>query len=233
VATFALIHGGLHGSWCWERLKPALRERGHASITMDLPCDDPGAGVAEYVEVVARASAAAVEPPILVGHSMAGLILPHVAARIAVKALIYLCSMVAPSTPEQHEANLALSSEELIASRRLDDLERSYYDPTAAKSLFFSDLDPELQDWAVARLRPQATQAWRTPPYVETLPSVPAFAFVAEEDRLVRSTEAHRRMLRGRLRIEPITLPGGHSPFLARPDLLADQLDRIARWLEA
>lgn len=233
MASFVLVHGGLHGAWCWEPLTPALRERGHAVHAMDLPCDDTTADLNDYVQAVLRAMAPLATPPILVGHSMAGLIIPHVARQAPVAALVYLCSMVAPSSPADHAANLDLMSEEMKAGRRSDPLGRSIYDPAVAKSLFFNAVPPALQDWAVGRLRPQSQQAWRSPPYIDQLPVAPAFAFVAEDDHTTHSPAAQRRMLRDRLGVEPIVLPGGHSPFLGCPRILADHFDRIAATLAA
>jgi hypothetical protein len=119
------------------------------------------------------------------------------------------------------------------AGRRSDPLGRSIYDPAVAKSLFFNDVSPVLQDWAVAQLRPQSQQAWRSPPYIDQLPAARVFAFVAEDDRTTRSPAAQGQMFRDRLGVEPITLPGGHSPFLARPQALAEHFDRIAALLAA
>ena len=31
--TFVLVHGGFHGGWCWSRLTPLLRARGHTVFT--------------------------------------------------------------------------------------------------------------------------------------------------------------------------------------------------------
>ncbi|WP_367141990.1 alpha/beta fold hydrolase, partial [Corynebacterium hadale] len=41
TSSFALLlHGGMHGAWCWERVIPHLR---HRTIAIDLP-GRPGAG---------------------------------------------------------------------------------------------------------------------------------------------------------------------------------------------
>jgi pimeloyl-ACP methyl ester carboxylesterase len=53
VTTFALIHGAWHGAWCWERLLAPLRERGHGVIAVDLPSDDPAAGLDAHADAVA------------------------------------------------------------------------------------------------------------------------------------------------------------------------------------
>ncbi len=95
VMHFALVHGGWHGAWCWDRLTPELEARGHRVIAIDLPCEDPTATCETYAEVVARAlEAQEVEDVVVVGHSLAGLTIPLVAARRPVSRLIYLCALV-------------------------------------------------------------------------------------------------------------------------------------------
>ena len=45
MATFILVHGAWHGAWCWRRIEPLLRARGHQVLAPDLPGhgDDPAA----------------------------------------------------------------------------------------------------------------------------------------------------------------------------------------------
>src|ERR1051325_11248788 len=50
VATIALVHGGGGSAWDWHLVEPALRELGHESVAVDLPCDDQTAGWSEYVD---------------------------------------------------------------------------------------------------------------------------------------------------------------------------------------
>jgi uncharacterized protein YjbJ (UPF0337 family) len=35
MTTFALVHGAWHGSWCWERLVPALQRLGHTTVPVE------------------------------------------------------------------------------------------------------------------------------------------------------------------------------------------------------
>ena len=37
MATFILVHGAMHGGWCWERLVPLLEAQGHVAHAIDLP----------------------------------------------------------------------------------------------------------------------------------------------------------------------------------------------------
>src|SRR6185436_4679232 len=50
MATFALVHGSWHGAWCWERLEPELAARGHRAIAIDLPIEDPDAGLGRHAD---------------------------------------------------------------------------------------------------------------------------------------------------------------------------------------
>ena len=94
MTTFALVHGGWHGAWCWERVVPLLEERGHVAVAVDLPCDDPAAGLDTYAELVCQSLAGADDDVIVVGRSLGGLTIPLVAARRPVRHLIYLCALV-------------------------------------------------------------------------------------------------------------------------------------------
>jgi pimeloyl-ACP methyl ester carboxylesterase len=53
-------------------------------------------------------------------------------------------------------------------------------------------------------------------------------AVVCREDRAI-AVDWARRAARERLGVEPIELPGGHSPFLSRPGELAALLAEVAR----
>jgi pimeloyl-ACP methyl ester carboxylesterase len=48
VAAFVLIHGGGGSAWDWHLVAPALRERGHDPVAVDLPSEHESAGWSEY-----------------------------------------------------------------------------------------------------------------------------------------------------------------------------------------
>jgi bacterioferritin-associated ferredoxin len=77
TAGFILIHGGEHGSWCWDRVTPGLH---WPAVAVDLP--GRGAKAGDHVETGLSDSAAAlvkaidqsgIKPYILVCHSLGGL----------------------------------------------------------------------------------------------------------------------------------------------------------------
>jgi len=57
VATFALIHGGGGSAWDWHLVVPALEERGHDAVAVDLPSGTEAAGWRAYAGAVVEAVA--------------------------------------------------------------------------------------------------------------------------------------------------------------------------------
>ena len=94
MTTFALVHGGYHGAWCWERLTPLLQQAGDDVVTMDLPLEDGTATFDTYADVVCAALDGCDDDVVLVGHSYAGNTIPLVAARRPVRHLVFLCAMI-------------------------------------------------------------------------------------------------------------------------------------------
>jgi pimeloyl-ACP methyl ester carboxylesterase len=79
VTGILLIHGGGHGPWCWEEFADRLAERGHDVRAVRLRGHDQRPGriwhrVHDYLDDVRDAAAAFPEPPVLVGHSLGGLL---------------------------------------------------------------------------------------------------------------------------------------------------------------
>jgi pimeloyl-ACP methyl ester carboxylesterase len=232
VATFALVHGAWHGKWCWERLVPELESRGHHTIVMDLPSDDPDATFEEYADVVAdHLSADAGEEPILVGHSMAGPTIPLVPERHAVRRLVYLCAVV--PNPGVSVAQ-QLADEDILDHGYMDirgelvaEGFSRWADPAKARHFMYADCDDADAEAALQRLRPQALAPYPMPCSLTAFPDVPSTYVGCRADGLVRP-EWSRRAAERRLGAEFIELPGGHSPFLSRPGDLASTLDALA-----
>lgn len=79
--TYVLVHGAWHGAWCWQKVVPLLEARGNKVITFDLPGhgDDTtkpeNVTLADYVNKLVSVTNAQKGPVILVGHSMAGVVI--------------------------------------------------------------------------------------------------------------------------------------------------------------
>ena len=46
--SFVLIPGAGGAAWYWHRVVPLLQAAGHDAVAVDLPADDPAAGLPEY-----------------------------------------------------------------------------------------------------------------------------------------------------------------------------------------
>jgi pimeloyl-ACP methyl ester carboxylesterase len=223
MARFCFVHGAWHGGWAWELLRPELEGRGHKVVAPDLPCEDVDAGVVEYAAVV-RAALEGADDGIVVGHSLGGLTIPLVPAR----KLVFLCALV----PEPGKALVDRGPGTFVPgfadTTVRDGLGRSYWpDGAGAIRDLYNDVPAEVATAATARLRPQARQPSIEPSPLAKLPEI-EYAYVATTgDRAIRPD--HQLSLASEeLGIEPIVLPGGHSPMLSRPRELADVLDSLA-----
>ena len=227
MTTFALLHGAWHGAWCWERLIEPLRERGHGAIAVDLPCDDVQAGL----DATADAAAAFLieDDVVVVGHSLGGLILPHVAARRPVCALVYLCAFV-PLEGKSMGDQFRQSPGPIVTfpvPPEGDAEGRSYWpDESVARRSLFPDLSEEDARRAYERLRPQAPTAQRER-HPSGLPAARSVSLVCAHDAVV-NPEYSRRAARERLGVPSVELDAGHFPMLTAPDALADALSSVA-----
>jgi non-heme chloroperoxidase len=87
------LHGAFAGPGIWTRfIAPWFAARGHQVAVPQLPGPLPGARLRDYVR---RAHAAADEmdaPPVVVGHSLGGLVAQHLAAERPVAGLVLAAS---------------------------------------------------------------------------------------------------------------------------------------------
>jgi pimeloyl-ACP methyl ester carboxylesterase len=207
VARFVFVHGAWHGGWAFERVAFELQRRGHETLAPDLPCDVPGLTVRDYAAVVGPQPDA-----IVVGHSLGGLTIPFVEARVSV----FLAALVACD-----DTFGALDPG--FGGTERDELGRSYWpDPVTARTRLYPDLDAADAELAIERLRRQAPLA--------PVPGVPEGArasIVTTRDHAV-TPERQEQLARELLGVEPLRFEAGHSPFLSHPRELADLLESLA-----
>jgi pimeloyl-ACP methyl ester carboxylesterase len=224
VTTFVLVHGSWHGAWCWERLIPEIEALGHRATAMDLPIDDPQAGLAEYADVVAQLVPD--DSAVLVGHSLGAAVIPLVAAQRPVRGMVFLCPVLrrlGMSLAEQAPLDADISTYDLGKGRTFFDDASSAWEPDAAIAAFFPDCDPDTARWAANRLRRQYWRYWEEPNPLTAWPAGERSAIVCTSDNLIGIDWARRRIPE-LLGVVPVELPGGHSPFLSRPAALAAAL---------
>ncbi|AGL00437.1 putative hydrolase or acyltransferase of alpha/beta superfamily [Desulfoscipio gibsoniae DSM 7213] len=101
AGTIVMIHGMMGGAWCWEKYKDFFEARGYRCITpvlryhdMDpLGKPDPRLGATsllDYARDLEEGIANLDEPPVLMGHSMGGLLAQILGSRGVARAMVLL-----------------------------------------------------------------------------------------------------------------------------------------------
>jgi pimeloyl-ACP methyl ester carboxylesterase len=238
MATFILVHGAMHGGWCWHKLVPLLEAQGHRVLAPDLPGmgQDPTplseVTLSTWAEFIARRARDAGEPVMLVGHSRGGTVISEAAelAPQAMLGLVYLAALLLPAGEKAFDAAVAEDARSAAEpGQGAADGLSVCVEPEAARALFYNRASPEDAIWASARLCPEplapnlialsvTRERWGRLPraYIECL-----------DDRAV-PIELQRAM-HAALPCDPVvTMDSDHSPFLCEPRALAAHLADIA-----
>lgn len=199
---------------------------------MDLPSDDPAATFDDYADVVGgELEAHGGDDVVVVGHSLAGLTIPLVAARQRVSRLVYLCAL------SQCQVQASWTSSQLKTCSA-SDTRRASANPTQK-----AGADGLMKGWPATsctrtaipkRQHERLPDCDRRPKRLalgrirsDALPGTPASYIICSEDRLVKP-DWSESVARERLDADLVELPGSHSPFLSRPADLASVLHDAA-----
>jgi pimeloyl-ACP methyl ester carboxylesterase len=225
------VHGLGHGAWCWEQWQDAAADAGHPTYAVSLRGHGGSSGrlrtsrLGQYVDDVIEVATALPEPPVLVGHSMGGLVVQQVLARYAVRAAV----LVAPVPAHPAVASLAA-----IARRHPLDALRIVVGgslPLRADYLFHELDDAEAQSYS-DRCGGESPlvqyQLLMHRPAGPALGSPPVLVLATPDDRLVPVKGVRRTA--ARYGADVVEFPGmGHDLMLdAR---WREPLDAMLGWL--
>ncbi len=222
MATFVLIHGAADTAWYWHLVEPELRERGHDVVTMDLPCDDDSAGLAEYADTVVDAIGDR-KDLVLVAQSFGGFTAPLVCERVPVDLMVLVAAMI----PSPGEAPNDYWTNTGYQSAKLDDVEQPEgmsREDAEAIAVFMHDVPADLAAEALKRVRDQSETPGRDPWPLSAWPDVPTRFLLCRADRFFPA-DWMRRVVTERLVITPDEIDGSHCIALSRPKELANRLD--------
>ncbi len=247
MATYILVHGSGHGSWCWQRVTPLLEAHGHRVVAVDLPGnghDDIAPSrvtLDTYADHVCRIMDEQPEPSVLVGHSLGGLTISRAAelSPANIRVLVYLTALllkpgetfIPASSGSPDDVREALLTRDAIWEIS-DDLSSVTYREEMAQPRFYNDCTPEDVAWAKSMLAPQPVGPVLTPMATTeaNFGSVPRVYIECLQDNAVapeRQREMYTSMPCGKV----ISMNTGHSPFLSAPEKLAQHLHGLASGL--
>jgi len=232
MTTYILVHGSFHGGWCWDKVVPHLESLGARAIAIDLPghgaqrIPASQASLAGYVDHVCQVVAEQQAPVVLVGHSMAGMVVSGVAERLpeAIRKLVFVCAFL----PQNGQALVDLArtdNESLLMPALVFDEPNGvhFVRDEGAREAFYHDCPEDLASAARARLIPEPLSVVTTPVSLsERFAKVPRDYIHCTEDHAL-GPSLQRRMLEAQpCRVHSI--PSSHSPFYSMPERLAQLL---------
>lgn len=230
-----LVHGGAHDGRCWQPLLPLLDGPARA---IDLPgrsgskAELSALRLSDFVKsAVADLDAFDdVERVVLVGHSMAGITIPEVAARrpTRVAQLVFLsCFVPKEGTSVLDGLPLPLRwitrcSIPLAGSRSMP--------PALARRLFCNDMDPEQERFALSVLTSEAVRVIQERVSRRDLPGpdvVPRTFIKLSQDRAL-PPKLQDQLIRNLGECDVLTLDSGHNAMISHPRELAAVLNGLA-----
>ncbi|MGZ3611555.1 MAG: alpha/beta fold hydrolase [Ktedonobacteraceae bacterium] len=238
MSTFVLVHGSWHGAWCWDKVVPLLEQAGHKVEAIDLPGHgNDRSSIAEmtmqsYVDRVCQVIDAQPEPVILVGHSMAGVVISQTAEYRSekIQTLVYLAAFLL----QDGEFLLQVAqtdTESLVLPNLILNEEAGYHmvREEARREVFYHDCSDEDAERACSQLVPEANAVIATPIHItrENYGRVPRVYIETLSDKTV-GPSLQTRLYTATPCLKVITLNTSHSPFFSAPEELVKQLNSVA-----
>jgi pimeloyl-ACP methyl ester carboxylesterase len=165
--SVVMIHGAFAGGWCFEPFAGALRARGWTCHAPELrfhgePATRPDprlatTSVADYTADMAAFVAGLGEKPVLIGHSMGGLIAQQLAAKGQARAVLLLASVAPWGLLPTSEAERAVATGLMSAGAFWTQALQPVFEVAAKDSL--ASLDPASQRRVFAKLGPESGRA--------------------------------------------------------------------------
>lgn len=210
-------------AWYWQPVTRRLRDAGHDAIALELPADDPEAGLTAYIEL---AVAVGREHPELVvaAQSMGAFTAVPLCERIPARRLVLLNAMV-PNPGET--AGDWWEHTGAPEARRAAALADGYSEAFDLDTYFLHDVPPEVLATSPQRQPEEADIAFAEPCPFTRWPEVPTTVLAGSDDRFFPFA-FQRRVARERLGMEITSVPGGHLAALSQPAAVTDALLRAA-----
>jgi pimeloyl-ACP methyl ester carboxylesterase len=237
--TFVLVHGAWHAAWCWAAVINQLERLGDRAYAVDLPghgmnrADRAKVTLESYVaSVAAFIEERGLSNVVLAGHSLGGLTIPGVAARIPqrIKRVVWVTALVAldgqPIVDPATSPLAAAADSQPERSLTIDLMGTEFL------AGIFNDVAPPLKDYVMSALCPQPLAPLFAPvamaSYFAT--GIPSSYIVCEDDRTpVAGAPNWHPHFSSRLRNPTLKfIKSGHEVMFTHPVECAQALHDLA-----
>lgn len=229
---FVLVHGGGFAGSCWDLLAPLLVQ---PVYVVDLPgrgkrpADLTQLTVADFVqEVEHEIITNDLTEVVLVGHSLAGITLPGVAARVPDRLgrLVFIACAVPADGQRIADVLPGIGRRRRSDGRRRITEHRALHREVAAR-MFCNDMDDDQAVFTLERLVPEAERVFTEPVDLRGLQYPIPRTYI----RLLRDASiipaAQDTMITNLGGAEVIDLDAGHMAMISQPAHLADILNAL------
>jgi pimeloyl-ACP methyl ester carboxylesterase len=229
--TIVLVHGAWSDATAWQAVIPILKAQGHEVIAVNLPGHGSDAtsfaniSLQTYVDVVKNAIGDR-KNIVLVGHSMAGLVISEVAEEIPgqIKELVYLAAYL----PQNGESLLSLAKQDADSHvGKYLQIDQATGSANVAKDgvidVFAADAPAQVGDYLVNNIKPEPLAPLATPVTLTDgkFGSVKKVYIHTANDHAVSLT-LQKTMVKNNGHVsKEYTLDSSHTPFISMPDKLA------------
>jgi pimeloyl-ACP methyl ester carboxylesterase len=198
-----------------------LEQAGHQALAVDLPGDDPRAGLHAYADLVVAAIGKQ-DDVTLVAQSMGAFTAALVCARArkAIRRLVFVNAMIplpGETAGEWWDHTGWLRARRTAAERGGYDVEFDL------ETYFLHDVPAAVAEEGAAHQRQESEIAFREPANFEAWPDLPIHVVIGKDDRFFPA-DFQARVARERLSKTVDEIPGGHLVALSHPRELAELL---------
>jgi pimeloyl-ACP methyl ester carboxylesterase len=169
------VHGAYSGAWIWEHFLGLFAERGYPAYALSLrghggsEGDLASASFGDYVEDVEIAARAIGAEPVLVGHSMGGLVIQHYLARGGKATAMVALASAPPSGLRSSALHMTMFAPDVLFQLSLlQSLGPEWAAPAViGRALFSSKSTPESRDGLLQKIQresPRASAELMAPP---------------------------------------------------------------------
>jgi pimeloyl-ACP methyl ester carboxylesterase len=234
-----LIHGGGHAADCWDPTVAELATQAPELrvLAVDLPgrrtnpADLAGVGIADFVNsVVADVDAAGFDDVVVVGHSMAGLVVPGVVAKLGAARVRELMLIAAFVPPQGLTVVDTLGGPLAPLARSAPRFHLSSLPKTLARYAFCNGMTRAQREFTLARLYGEAINVIVEPVDRSDLPGeVPRTWIMTLRDRAL-SVRQQRVAIESLGGVDTmICVDSCHNVMISEPDWLATALAERCR----